>query len=899
MEKICLPLLTTKLYIPPQRPNLVFRPRLTARLEEALRLQHRLTLVSAKAGMGKTTLVSEWLHEQDRPATWLSLDANDDDPRRFTGYLVAALQRVDPKIGGGIPARLEMPQLPAAEALIGELINDLATASDPFLLALDDYHLIQSEWIHEAVGFLAENQPPAMHLILATRADPPLPIARLRGRGQLSEIRDHDLRFTPGEAAQFLNEAMKLDLDAEIIATLERRTEGWIAGLQMAAISMRGRQQEGDLSAFVEAFGGTNRYILDYLLEEVLNQQAPAIQEFLIETSILARMCGALCDAVRLSEAEAQGVLAHLERANLFVTPLDDERRWYRYHHLFADLLKSTLRQRRSAEDIRELHRRASRWQKDHGTLEEAITHAMAAQDYDRAASIIDENIATMLSRSEAPTLLGWIDKLPEEIVRGRPWIDVNRAYTLALSGRLEQLEPLLAGAEVRIEPGDPRARELRANIAAIRAYAANLQGDAARAMEMAVLTEELLPGQHLNAHGMAAYALAETCFAGDDIDGAIQASRRMLEVGTALDRLLIAVTALCDLASAKKVQGQLRQAGEYYGQARQWMVEKRGLDSRVRSAYQAGLADLKLQCSELDAAHEHATTAIEFCRRFGVPSEMVSAYLTRMRVLQARGDTEGALEALRHAEEIMASHHIRLAAKIALQTARVAQWLAAGDVETASRWAQALSGGSELEQMALARMWLAQGRAADAQHLLGRQLALAESGGRTARSIQMLGLLALALEAQGRLEEADASLSRALALGRPERHLRLFLDLGQPLHALLERAAAQDAAATPVARDYVQALAHAFQDERAVQRSREAAVSQPPSPADALVDPLTGRELEVLGLLAEGLSNKEIASRLVVAPSTVKQHLKHIYNKLDVHSRTQAVARGRDLGLL
>jgi LuxR family maltose regulon positive regulatory protein len=358
-----IPLLTTKLYIPPQRPNLVPRPRLMARMKEALRSRHSLMLVSAKAGSGKTTVVSEWLHQQEQPVAWLSLDANDNDPRRFLAYLVAALQRLDTKIGQAMLAQLETSL--QAETLVAELINDIAASSISFLLVLDDYHLIQNEWIHQAVGFLVEHQPPEMQLVLITRVDPPLPLARLRGRGRVTEIRDHDLRFTLAETTQFLNDSMALELSTEAVSTLEWRTEGWIAGLQMAGISMQGRKQDGDLTGFIEAFGGTNRFILDYLREEVLNQQAPAIQDFLIETSILERMCGDVCDAVRFSQAgsqpgsaeassgDSQAILAHLERANLFVMPLDDIRLWYRYHHLFADQLQSTLRQRRSEGEIR------------------------------------------------------------------------------------------------------------------------------------------------------------------------------------------------------------------------------------------------------------------------------------------------------------------------------------------------------------------------------------------------------------------------------------------------------------------------------------------------------------------------------------------------------------------
>ncbi|MEJ2209740.1 MAG: LuxR family transcriptional regulator, partial [Anaerolineae bacterium] len=783
-EETGVPLLSTKLHIPPRRPGLVARPRLAAQLDEALRLQHRLTLVSAKAGTGKTTMVSEWLHAQDAPAQWLSLDASDNDPRRFLGYLLAALGESGIK---GEPGRWEALQLSQPEALITELINEAVGSAIPLLLVLDDYHLIQNEWIHLAVGFLAEHLPAAMHLILITRVDPPLPLARLRGRGCLSEIRDRDLRFTAEEAAQFLA-GMGLELTAGAVATLEQRTEGWIVGLQMAAISMQGRKQDDDLAAFLEAFRGTNRYVLDYLTEEVLNQQAPAVQDFLIETSILSRMCAELCDAVRFGMGKArriqdevqdsQAILAQLERANLFVTPLDDQRKWYRYHHLFADLIRSTLKQRRSVEQVRELHRRASCWHQSRGSLEEAMAHAIAAHDFERAADMIEENIATMLSRSEAPVLLGWIDRLPEEIVRGRPWIDVNRAYALALSGQLDQVDHLLEGVEQRIERGAPQDSDLLGHIAAVRAYAANLRGDAARAIEMAALTEKYLPDRHLNARGMAAYALADTCFARDDMEGAEQASLQMLKVGEQTGRLLMSVPALCDLAAISKVRGHLYQAEAFYDEARQLLVERSALDSRVRCPYEVGLADLLREWNQLDAAHEHATIGVEYCRQYGVYSLLVSGYVALMRICQAQGDTEGALDALRNAERTMQGHYHRLAARSELRAAWVVQWLAVGDVERAARCAETC-GHSEREQIALARLRLAQGRAAEAQQVLDEQRARAQAGGRHGREIEIVSLLALSQATSGGSAEAGETLAEAVSLAEPEGYVRVFLDLG------------------------------------------------------------------------------------------------------------------------
>ena len=893
MDKESIPLLRTKLHIPPQRANMVFRPRLIGKLEEALRLGQRLTLISARAGSGKTTLASEWIHGQDRPTAWLSLDAKDNDPRRFISYLVEALGQLDIIISRAGLSQVQRPELPPADMLMTKLINEITNHSLPFILVLDDYHMIESDWIHRAIGFLVEHQPPEMHLVITTRVDPPLPLAQLRVRGQLTEIKDRDLLFTAGEVVEFLNEMMELDLSPQAVATIERRTEGWAAGLQMAAISAQGHKQGGDLETFIDSFGGTNRFVLDYLMEEVLNQQSPAIQDFLMETSILEQMCGELCDAVRpgaATNSNSQAILVQLERTNLFVIPLDDERHWYRYHHLFADLLQSMLRQRRSTEQIHELHRRASQWYQRDGDLAEAMSHILAARDFEQAASMIDENIMGLVDvtfRNKAPLLLQWIEKLPQEIKRRQPWLDVYRANLLALSLQLEEVEPILDEAEKGVDPNSPRGSEVLGHIAAVRAYTANLRGDTEGAIQLADLVKTYLPGEeNLIARATAAYALEDTYFAADDMEGASQALMDLLRIGEKTDQLMIIVPSLSDLAAIQKVKGNLHQAETFYARAYQWLVERHGLETRVRCSYEFGLADLLREWNQLDAAYEHAMTGIEVRKQQG--GYNVIGDLALMRVLQARGDTEGALKALHAAEQAVQTYPFQLALMIEFRTARVLQSLVAGNMEMASHWAKEC-GNSEPERIALARLRLAQGRASEAQSILIHQRSLAEAGKRTGRLIEILGLQAAALSMQGLTAEAEMALSQAISLAQPEGYQRIFLDLGQHLHELLEGLLGGDSASA----SYIRTLL------KAVQGERDAESIPLPSQSGRMIDPLSSRELDVLQLLAQGLSNKEIAGKLVVTPGTIKQHLKNICRKLNVHGRMQAVRRGQELKLL
>jgi LuxR family maltose regulon positive regulatory protein len=498
-----------------------------------------------------------------------------------------------------------------------------------------------------------------------------------------------------------------------------------------------------------------------------------------------------------------------------------------------------------------------------------------------------------MYSRSEIPVLLGWIEKLPEHIMRGRPWIDVHRANTLVISGRPDEVDPLLEDIEKRIKPDTPRSLELQGHIAAVRAYAANLNGDVQRSIQLASLAKEYLPDEHPAGRGMAAYTLADTYFACDDMENAAQELQEMLLVGEKSKQLMIIIPALCDLAAIKKTQGQLNRAKELYDRAYQWLEEMNGLNYRLRCAYEFGISDLYREWNQLDAALEHAMTGDEYRQRLG--GYLMVGDLALMRVHQARGDPKSALEALRTAERIMEVHKLQLGICTEFKASRVIQWLAVDDIELANRCAEDLNGDSEREQIALSRLKLAQGQVDAAQRLLDKQRKLAETGGRTGRVIEILCLQSIALNSQNKASEAVTNLLQALFLARPEGYIRTFIDLGEPIYDLLKQVKVQHAAAkkqsaaiTQVIEDYVLDLLKAFEQEIEAQ-----------SESQNLISPLTDRELEVLGWLAEGLTNKAIADRLVVAPSTVKQHLKNIYGKLNAHNRTQAVSRGRELELL
>jgi LuxR family maltose regulon positive regulatory protein len=887
-------LLTTKLYTPPPQPRLVSRPRLIERLNEGLRLGHRLTLISAPAGFGKTTLLSEWSAGCDRPVAWVSLDESDDDLARFLAYLVAALRTVGVEIEEDVLADANTP--PATEPFLTALINQSSVVPTGFILVLDDYHLVTAQPIHQATTFLLDHLPGNMHLVIATRADPPLPVARLRGRGQLTELRLTDLRFTPDEAGEFLRQAMELSLSADDVAALVSRTEGWIAGLQMAALSLQGKD---DVAQFIAAFTGSDRYILDYLMEEVLRRESDQVQTFLLQTSILDRLCGPLCNAL-VTDLQSQPVLEHLESSNLFILPLDNERRWYRYHRLFADLLRQRLHQV-YPDRAPILHRRASEWFEQNDLMAEAIDHALAAEDLERAAGLIEQNAEATLMRGEVATFLRWVDGLPDGLVRARPALSVLYAWMLLWQGQsLRLIESLLRDAE----EVDQR---VSGRVAALRGLMAGLRGQTGLAVELSRRALEQLPEEEQFIRMFATWILRTAQLVSGEGVADDHALDEVFSISQGAGNVMLSVMITCNRAELLMRQGRPHEAAAAYQRAVDLATDARGRRLPIAGQALIGLGELSREWGDLDAAERYLVEGIELTEQWTEVGPM-EAYVALARVRWAQGDMESAWDALRKAQELAIKYDVTDLDDLSVAMVQAWMWISQGDLGPARRWAeerdlfryintplQEESSDSydlrirKYELLVLARLLIAQERPGEALKLLESLIPAAEWRGRPGMLVEIHALQALACQAQGDLDRAMDALACALSLAEPKGYVGIFAGEGEPMRVLLRKAAKRG-----IMPGYVNKLL------APLEVSEYGGMGEPlPSPqTQPLPEPLSTRELEVLRLLNTHLSSTEIAEELCISANTARFHIKNIYGKLGVHSRSDAVQRARELGL-
>jgi LuxR family maltose regulon positive regulatory protein len=883
------PLLQTKLHIPPVRPVLVPRPRLLARLNEGITPARKLTLVSAPAGFGKTTLLGEWVRQIDRPAAWLSLDEGDDDPARFWAYLTAALGSLP-----GFPASPDLTDLGVpGEREFTLLLNQAGQLPTPAVLVLDDYHLVAEPAVHEHVAYLLAHLPPTLHLVIATRADPVLPVAGLRARGELTELRQDELCFTYAEAAAFLQQTMGLELSAEDVVALAGRTEGWIAGLQMAAVSM---QQRNDLSGFVHAFAGSHRYVMDYLVEEVLARQPADLQAFLLQTSILEQLSAPLCDAVlQHTPTGAQSVLEHLEGANLFITPLDDRRTWYRYHRLFADLLRRQLAER-YPDRSPGLHRRASTWYEEQGLLPESIEHALGAGDTERAATLIEQVVEPLLMRSEVTALRKWLGALPEALLDRHPGLGAYHAWLLLLGG-----EPLRS-IESRLAAVGEHAGHASSQLQAARALIALFQGQTDRA---ATLVRDVRAG--LAEDNSFWYSIAQWIWNVLQVPdgGRVEDTaplERLIRLQFESRNVLLAVVGLSNLGELRLKQGRVREAEALFRRALAQATGPQGKRVPIAGEPLVWLGEVARERGDLATAERYLAEGIELISDWGRIAA-IDGYIALARLRQAQGDEERALEAIEEAERLavvfdameMDDH------MVALCGARIAALR--GDWQAVERWVQSrglnaldpddlqLDATMELhvlkyELVALGLARVRGGRPREALAILEPLLPWVAARERWGLGIEILALQAAAYHMLGDTTQALAYLEQALARAEPEGYLRLYLEIGEPMAQLLYEA--------------VQRGIHAAYAGRLLAAFPPSSEQAPASQAhEGLIEPLSERERDVLAAIAAGLSNQEIATRLYISERTVKWHASNIYGKLQVSSRTEAVAKARTLGIL
>ncbi len=890
-------LLNTKITAPPIRTAHVQRIELINKLNRLT--DYRLALIVAPAGYGKTALVAEWIVQTSMRTVWFSVDAGDNDPVRFWDYIIAAIKTVSPAIGEQTLTLLHEPQPLPIETILSSLINELSNLPDVLTLVLDDYHTIESPAIHDGVAFLVEHMPSRMHLIITTRTDPPLPLARMRVRSQLLELRSADLRFSQQQIADFFTDVMGLKLTSDEVMALDTRVEGWIAGLQLAGLALQGKT---DKAGFIASFAGDHHYVLDYLGDEILDRQPEAIQQFLMQTSILERLNANLCDTL-IGASESRAVLDHLERNHFFVVALDDKRQWYRYHRLFADFLHHRLRLK-YPNHVKELHQRASHWFEQNGLQSEAIGHALAAQDYERAAELV-QSMAELLiwRRAEHNTLLGWLTALPDSVIQKYPRLYLYHAWVLYLINQMGAAEQCIHNAENALAQLNTTDPLIAGMLAAIHSTLTGIHHQFPETLTLSRQALEQLPEDAVSWRCMAAINLGVTSAYIGEVQEAVTVLSYAMELSQEIGSSFAMLSAFWHLSSLQIAQLNLR-AAENTCQQLEQAAQMPGLQRFPINGYIALLlGEINMERGDLEAAERYLLESAEQMNSESFPTALLRSYAALSRLKTLQGDNEGAEHYWKLAEQLGRMSKLQGRSTL-LSVSRARRWFAQGNLDAVESWAAENHLGLNDEYsyhredyyLILARFYLTKGTMVEeALYLLERMVSRAETSQRTGSLIRALILQAVALHASHDDQKALEALARALSLSEQEQLIRIFVDEGQPIALLLEKTLAmhrKGQLALPISSGYANRLLTAI---------GKPALSPPPPRRTVghLADALSERELEVLRLLADGLESNEIAERLVIAVDTARKHIKNIYSKLDVHSRWEAIKHAEQYQLL
>ena len=860
-------------------------------------LSRKLTVISAPAGYGKTTVLSDWISSTEIPACWISLDMGDNDPARFWAYVIAALQTIIHEAGTTAHRLIKSRQKLPTEAILTSLINDISSDDCELIMVLDDYYLIESEAIHKAVSFFIDHLPPQLHLVISGRSDPPLPLANLRAKGLLSELRASDLRFTKQETSEFIKLATTIDFDENDILQLTERTEGWIASLQMAALSLKGRE---DVSGFINSFSGSHRYILDYLTEEVLKRQDERTRSFLLKTSISDHLCGPLCDAITEGE-DGQRTLERLDEDNLFVMPLDDRRYWYRYHRLFSDLLHTQLT-RTYPDEIRDLHFTAAKWYHENDFVQGAMHHAFVISDFQYAADLIEESAFDLLTEGKSYDLQTWLARLPRELVASRPWLCIWAAWSYMLStAQPGDIEPYLDRVDEQLLDAGDQSEEaayetsrIKGYTLALRAILARRQWDMKRSIELSHQASRFIPEDDQFARSFVLLNLTVSHFYNGELEIAREYAEKTMAHARATETVYDDIICMILIAHIEAQQGNLTRARAVYGQAIEAGTQPGGYILPTTCRAFIGLGSIAYEQNDLDEAESHYNKAIELARHGNEMITLMAGYVLLAWLNQVRQKPEKADELFGMAKSVALKSYTADTENY-LESWRARFALARGDIDAAKRWAEEQKEIITFPETlfyaysyglvsTFVRACIASKSIASVLPLLENTRKNLEIQGQTGWLIEILALQSIVYDARGDTEDALATLEQALKAGEPEGYMRLFIDEGEPMARLLRLAASRG-----IYTVYVNKLRSAIHGHEQMH----------PGDEQAPAEHLSQRELEVLELIDAGRSNRQIAEELILSVGTVKKHVYNIYSKLGVERRTQAIARARELGLI